>query len=409
LVRAFESVEAAQPTSEQRAPATDQATNTPTQNTEAPISLLVSVCTDKPIYRNGERVRLTIKVFNPRGDLQPSVVDILINRAGSTAPRDLYKNLMQAKDGPLTDDGYQVQLPLPEIGDAWNDQHEEFEVRVGAISRDGILGDVAITSFAAEEVGWGCLVKIFVPPLGFVLVMVAACLWISLKSPGRPMAKLAILVLYSAGFLFLLLALTAPLLVSLSPGTEALFRTTPVGVVKVAASKAADIYWAVNIGGVIDSDGTLKGGFAVPLYVLILSVVGAVISMLLELPAFLRTYEAIPTSGPEESKEASKLSSEVFKYFVYILTGPFLGMIVYSLASLLSSTNAFVLSILSFSVGFISDGVVETMVSFSTSLLNKAKGNTTGGAPNTKASSSQSRDSKPTVTPPSDQSGGAPP
>src|SRR5262249_7661077 len=119
--------------------------------------------------------------------------------------------------------------------------------------------------------------------------------------------------------------------------------------------------------------GMLKGGFAVPLYVLILSVVGAVISMLLELPDFLRDYEAIHTGAPDESARASTLSSEVLKYFVYILTGPFLGMIAYSLASLLASTSVFVLSVVAFSVGFISDALVEAMVSFATGILNRAR------------------------------------
>jgi hypothetical protein len=91
-------------------------------------------------------------------------------------------------------------------------------------------------------------------------------------------------------------------------------------------------------------------------------------------------YEAIPVGGSQESEPASTLSSKVFKYFVYILTAPFLGMMVYSLASLLSSTNVFVLSVVSFSVGFISDGVVETMVSFSNSLLKRALKTPAAGA-----------------------------
>lgn len=117
-------------------------------------------------------------------------------------------------------------------------------------------------------------------------------------------------------------------LISFSPGTEAIFRTTPVGIAKVTTDKIKELQWTLNIGGVIDANNLLRGGYAVPLFVLVLAILGGVTSMLLKLPEFLRAYDLIPAETPEEAESVSKLRTDVFKYFVYILTAPFVGMIV---------------------------------------------------------------------------------
>jgi hypothetical protein len=195
-----------------------------------------------------------------------------------------------------------------------------------------------------------------------------------MKDPNRAAARTMLFAIYGSGFFFLLVALGGPLLISLSPTLEALLRTTPVGLVKGATEKIKDIQWVVNIGGVLGSDNVLKGGYSVPLFLLVLGVMGGVISMLLKLPDFLHEFDAIGSNSPTESVDVSNLRAKVFRYFVFIVTGPFLGMIVYSLAVLADYTNALALSIMAFSVGFISDHIVEAMLSVSENVLTRAKG-----------------------------------
>lgn len=339
-------------------------------------SLRVSVTTDKAIYRDGEKVSITGRVVNIDGEPVRSLVDVRVAVKGKTDGKadlenPIYRNLLDVGMGEFVVDGYKVQMPAPD--DTLHDNRVEFTVVARAEPIGGGVGDVAVASFSSEQLGWIRVGRILVPPAMFFLGLTIAALAFTMGQPSRRGVKWALIALYTASLLFLLSALAGPLLISFSPGTEALFRTTPVGIVKIVGATDGANQWVLNVGGVLDANGKIGGGFTVPLYILILSLIGAVISMFLKLPDFLKMYRSMSDDPTDAMKQASALGTEAFKYFTYIVTGPFLGMIVFSLASLVESTNVFVLSVVAFSVGFISDGIVETMVSFSEGLLDRAK------------------------------------
>ena len=211
------------------------------------------------------------------------------------------------------------------------------------------------------------------PSLG-TFGLIAVSVGICLRSPNKVSVRRAILINYAAGIVFLSGALVGPLLVMFYPGTEALLRATPVGILKVAEDTSTTPHWLLNIGGAIDEFDNLDGGVAVPLYMLVLSIVGAVISMLLKLPEVLRDWGAITAGAADEAKDSTRLCVRTLKYFVYIVTAPFLVIVAYNIAEILKYNNIPVLSILAVSVGFVSDALVEAMIAFSNSILTRATG-----------------------------------
>lgn len=355
----------------------------PVPNKEEQPRLLVSIRTDKAIYKNGERVKIIGKIVNLTGDLKPSVVDLRIVRiVNPDKPPNWeepdYRVLIEPTSSDFTDENFTIQLPLQDS--AFQDQRVEFKVGAEATIRGGTApSTVVIISFAAGEVGYYRLIKIFSAPIIVVLSFVVLSLSVFLMQPNKRVAKYALWVIYGSGPLFLLVALLGPLLISFSPGTEALIRTTPVGIAKVTTEKIKDLQWTVNIGGVV-SDGVLKGGSGIPLFVLIWAMVGGVISMLLKFPEFLRQYHSIAIGVDAEADNVVSFRSNAFKYFIYILTGPFLGAMFYSLLTLLDYTNAAALTVAAFSVGFVSDRVVETIIAVAENILTRAKELFKGGS-----------------------------
>lgn len=346
--------------------------------------LLISIRTEKPIYKNGERVKLIGKVLNLTGDFPvSSIVDLRVFRkltlekkdgAPGPAPESkevVYRTLIEPKSADFSDDGYVIQFPTH--GTLLLTQQVEFEVGAEALPRGPGEGSLAVTSFAAEEIGYLNLFQLLGIFIGAIIYVLLLIYLVFMKEPTRAAARYMLLAIYASGLFFLLVALAGPLLISLSPSTELLLRTTPVGIAKATTEKIKDLQWMMNIGGVLGLDNTLKGGYGVPVFILILGVVGGVISMLLKLPEFLHDYDAIEAGAAEEAGKVSGLRTKVFKYFVYILTGPFLGMIVYSLVTLADYTNALALSVMAFSVGFMSDQIVETMLVVAGNVLTRTK------------------------------------
>jgi hypothetical protein len=67
-------------------------------------------------------------------------------------------------------------------------------------------------------------------------------------------------------------------------------------------------------------------------------------------------------AADRESVAGEELRSDLFKYFVYILSAPFIAMIAFSHMVIADYTNPHALRSVAFSVGFISDTVVETIM-----------------------------------------------
>lgn len=350
--------------------------------------LLISIRTEKAIYKNGERVKLIGKVMNLTGDFPvSSIVDLRVFRKLDAAKPErregapelkpeqkkevVYRTLLEPKSSDFSDDGYVIQFPSQE-GLVFSRQ-VEFEAGAEALPRGPGEGSLAVTSFVAEEIGYLNLFQILGVFVGAILYALLLIYLVFMRAPTKPAARQMLLAIYGSGLFFLLVALGGPLLISLSPSTEVLLRSTPVGIAKATTEKIKDLQWMLNIGGVVGADNTLKGGYGIPVFILILSVVGGVISMLLKFPEFLHDYDRIETATPDEAEGVASLRAKIFRYFVYIVTGPFLGMMVYSLVILVDYTNALALSIMAFSVGFMSDQIVDAMITVAGNVLTRTK------------------------------------
>jgi hypothetical protein len=163
------------------------------------------------------------------------------------------------------------------------------------------------------------------------------------------------------------------LLIFASADLESLLRTTPIGFLKASVGKSPDLQWVINIGGVVTAGapgatgGALQGGLAVPLLIVVLATIGAAINMLRRLPDFLRLYDRIPvedtpTGDRHWGESGETLRANLFRYFVYTLSAPFVAMMAYSLMFLADYTNPYALAVVAFSVGFISDTVIEVVM-----------------------------------------------
>lgn len=369
--------------------------------------LLLSVRPDKAIYRPGERVRISGKLVNLDAVPFSSVVMLEFFRRNAQEKVEdaaTYTAIIETRPSETSfmDEGYAIQVQeSTSIGEAIRGQSVPFKVRASAwLQAQGASDKPAYseTSFLVEDVGYAQLLKLIGLPVLLVVVFLALCLRWFTNEPTKHSAKQAMLLVYASGLLFLLLALAGPFLISFSPGTEALVRTTPVGIAKATTEKIKDLQWIVNLGGTISGDGIVKGGYAVPLFVIIWGVIGGVISMLLKLPDFLREYDAILAVQSGEAQAASELRQRVFRYFVYILTGPFLAMMVFSLATLADYTNAMALGILGFSVGFASDSIVEAILSMTSGFLTRIKTRFASGDPGNGGSGGTSPQKPPAVT-----------
>jgi hypothetical protein len=359
--------------------------------------LVMSVSTDRGIYRDGESVTVNGRVENLDGGDAQSVVELVIYRILPTEPsatakgpepapesakapaertRAVYRTLIETK-GDFKDTGYIVQFAGSDAKFLKSDLVEfSVEANVRPIgngfgpldSRDAPL--YATTSFSAERVGIVRILAVLLYPVaGALLVLIIVYLVFMAQSRKRS-ARWTLFAVYVVGLFSLLGALGGPMLVSSSRSTETLLRETPVGLAKTALSVGGDVQWVVNIGGVVN-EANVTGGYSVPLFVVILSLVGGVISMLLKLPDFLAEYDLIQEGADGEIAAVAQLRAGVFRQFVYIITAPFLGLGVYSISALAEYRNAFALSVMALAVGFVSQQIVDAMMSFSTNVLSR--------------------------------------
>lgn len=355
--------------------------------------LLISLRTDKAIYKDGERVRLLGEVINGSGTASvASVVDLSVYRSlpakgagdrGSSAKAQqviVYRSLLEPKNGRFDDDGYVIRFPAEENGSMFGGAQADFVAEATVRPRLDAGTDendtswpYAQTTFGAEQVsGLNVIILLTYPSLFVIATLVLVYRRFQDASVSGVFRTLYLV--YAVTLLSLLGALVGPLIVSASPAVEALLRSSPVGIAKAASEKNEVVQWMVNFGGVLGSDDVFRGGFSIPFFVLVMALIGGAISMLITMPRFLREsaalsiIDAVQADG-ERNAKAAELRGAIFQQFIYIVTAPFLGMVVFSMATLADYKNAFALSILAFAVGFTSEQIVKRMVAFTGKVL----------------------------------------
>jgi len=372
----------------------------------APQRVQVSVRTDKGLYRPGERPVISGRMlfgngFPATGFVRVNIYEMASATNGLTKGQEpvRYDNILDVRAGDFKDDGFVIPRPIEKVFQ-WSTNQASYGVWVRAITNSNdsqapatptssptstptptptstatstpVSTEEAYTAFQSQETGIG---SIFVFILGSVATLIYVLVMVQfafLRTPTKAAGKTMLFMTYMIALVCLALPFLAPLVISSSSDLETLLRTTPVGFLKAPAGTPAETQWLVNIGGVLTANGELKGGVAIPLLILVLSLVGAAINMLRKLPHFLNLYEAIPNGGVDVSgagESGEDLRAGLFQYFVYILVSPFIAMTAYCLMNIVNYTNTNALMIVAFSVGFISDSVVEAILSKAESLF----------------------------------------
>ncbi len=224
--------------------------------------------------------------------------------------------------------------------------------------------------------------------------------------------RCAISITYLAITLFLIAPFVLlPILVKVIPNLAEAMVTSPVGFVKVHKANNRDVnQWSLNIGGIPkefdDGSFDIENGLVIPLYVMVLAVLGGVINMTRKVPALQSDLDAsLPTrvkalesigpilrlqaretpsahnpendtetegeaaaangrrSSPQQA-EVNKKRGELISQYLYLITAPVLAIVMYYLLGIVNESLAVsipIVVLISFASGLMSESVLGTI------------------------------------------------
>jgi hypothetical protein len=256
--------------------------------------------------------------------------------------------------------------------------------------------------------------------IAFALLFAFLMAFTGNETPNRN--RLAISFSYVVIILFFVLPLAAPVVLSQAyPDLQKIMEETPVGLVHAVVRDKDNAnpvpQWYLNIGGVVRANDTnpeapaeLLGGLAIPFFILVLATMGGVINMTRRVPdsqndaqsSVLDLFGGVPgmrrlfrggraasaSESSEEEEDSAEESSrgkkrasverpawrtDLVKQYMYLVSAPFLGIVTYYLLIWLDLKQTPIVVLVSFSVGLISDSIVEKIISVVGGLLRKTE------------------------------------
>jgi hypothetical protein len=126
---------------------------------------------------------------------------------------------------------------------------------------------------------------------------------------------------------------------------------------------------------------------AIPLYVIILAILGAGINMTRMVPEIQKTFDAASISvrptlsllffrpaAETEISDPTRIRKELIETYMYFLSAPFLALAVYYLLQVIAnSVSEPAMVVVSFATGLMSNTVVGSIVAFADKILKKAQ------------------------------------
>ncbi len=308
-------------------------------------------------------------------------------------------------------------------------QDQKIYVRAEMFIRDG---ETIID--ATESAAWNTEAKRALVPVTLTIIIVLIAVFLFFVYTGeynKDKNRIAIGTAYIIIGVALLLPFTAPFALSIFPDAVKTMAESPVGLVKVhwAGEEGTGVLldqWALNIGGIpqpltntpAKGDGTsnkpptdlynIRNGIVIPLYVLVLAILGGAVNMTRELPKLQcdlastwtllesdLTMKKVMSLGqmgdtpedtgkitddqdqssdevkPAEANDSKELMNkmnesrgDLIKQHMYLITAPFLAIITYYLLFMVEGKLAEsipIVVIISFSAGLLSETVVSTI------------------------------------------------
>jgi hypothetical protein len=259
-----------------------------------------------------------------------------------------------------------------------------------------------LPSWIRSSTGYGLLIAL--------LVLAILFLWAFTGRSTYSKNRLAIILSYSVIFLSLSCALVGPTLLMLAiPDLPDISGKVPVGLVVARLTQDSKPQWMLNIGGYVESgdsaagavgngeDGglstpvlrivTLNGGIQIPLYVILLAVIGGAINMTRQVPDFQSRQPGQPgllhrmwsPHAPDEEKEEHDQEGGeresvpwrkgLLEQYMFLIAAPFLAIATYYLLVLLGTIQPPIIVLVCFSIGLISDTVVTAITEAAKKLL----------------------------------------
>jgi hypothetical protein len=210
-----------------------------------------------------------------------------------------------------------------------------------------------------------------------------------------------------------------------------IMKNAPVGLVKAFAKGTDDPQWLLNIGGMVEprrkplladagkgAGGAgpepggsapvsgigqepaypeVRGGLAIPLFVILLAMLGAGINMTRKVPEIQKVYDCVGftfadavrapatmfNSPPQPSvppADYAGMRKDLIETYMYFLSAPFLAIAVYYLLQMIAtSLQEPVLVVVAFATGLMSNTVIGTIIAFADDWLSRAKKTDGGG------------------------------
>jgi hypothetical protein len=280
--------------------------------------------------------------------------------------------------------------------------------------------------------------------LGGVLLFTILFLWSFTGRSTYAKNRLAIVLSYTVIFLALASAVVGPTLLMLAvPDLPEISGRVPVGLVVAKLTDKSNPEWMLNLGGFVrgreaaasDQQGevevvttaedegvgapvlrvvTLNGGIQIPLYVILLALIGGAINMTRQVPDFQSRQpvqrgllhwmgggqpdtdtDADDDDDDEEEEEEEKESGAwrkgLLDQYMFLIAAPFLAIATYYLLILLGTIQPPIIVLVCFSIGLISDTVVTAITETAKKLL--------GGKPAKTEEDSQPEREKPNPKP----------
>ena len=286
-------------------------------------------------------------------------------------------------------------------------QGDRLYIEAEAWSDGKYLGEAVVYLYASKppipraDLLWGSVTISGLLVLGF--------LWAFTGTETMLKNRVSIACTYLVILVFLTAPLGLPLLMDQCyPEFKKMMQEAPVGFVQALTqaeknNPKAETQWYLNIGGVVGTDETLPagrqtiltGGLAIPFFILVLSCIGGAINLTRKVPAFhddslrvdtlsrlvsrgmsgIRTLvgqppalkpggggSSPPVRTPFSGSPAESWRIGLVKQYMYLISAPFLGIATYYLLLWLDLTPKPVVVLVSFSVGLISDQIVERLI-----------------------------------------------
>jgi hypothetical protein len=132
----------------------------------------------------------------------------------------------------------------------------------------------------------------------------------------------------------------------------------------------------------------LKGGLAIPIYVIILATVGAGINMTRKVPEIQRSYDSVGASWrgalsaplavlgigvpSQEVADPQGIRKELIETYMYFVSAPFLAIAVYYLLQVVAKTvGTPTLVVIAFATGLMSNTVIGSIIAFADKMFKK--------------------------------------